>query len=276
MWGQRFLMCPPDHFEVAYEINPWMHTEVAVDGDLARAQWERLVSALTEAGAVIEWLSPVRGLPDLVFTANAGLVDGHVYVPARFKNPERQPETEHDTAWFLDHQFTVKPLPEGLVLEGAGDALPFAARGRPPVLVAGYRIRSDVRAHAVVSRLLGVAVRSVELVDPRLYHLDLAFCPLDARRALVVWAAFDHYGRKVVADLVPEPIELLPEEAFAFVGNSVVVGDVIIMPTCPVRVGRLLEGAGFSIEVCDVSEFIKAGGACRCLTLALDVRLSLG
>lgn len=267
-------MCPPDHFTVAYEINPWMHVEVPVDAERAREQWDALVASLTAAGAVVEYLAPVPGLPDLVFTANAGIVDGDRFIPARFRNAQRQPEVEPDTAWFIDHRFTVEPLPDRLVLEGAGDALPFAGPDGRPVLVAGYRTRSDARAHAAVSRLLGVPVRSVELVDPRLYHLDLTFCPLDSRRALVVPSAWDAYGRKVVADLVPEPIELLPDEALAFVANSVVVGDVIVMPACPARVGKLLERAGFVVEVCDVSEFLKAGGGCRCLTLALDVRLS--
>ncbi len=269
-------MCPPDHFTVAYEINPWMHTEVMVDADRARAQWDGLAASLVAAGACIESMTPVAGLPDLVFTANAGVVDGKVFVPARFRNPERQPEVEPDVAWFRANGYDVVALPDGMVLEGAGDALPFRGRDGRWVVVAGYRTRSDARSHAALSRLLGVPVRSVELVDPRLYHLDLTFCPLDARRALVVPSAWDRYGGKVVAELVPEPIELLPEEALAFAANAVVVGDVVVMPACPARVGRLLERAGFTVQVCDVSEFLKAGGGCRCLTLALDVQLSGG
>ena len=37
------------------------------------------------------------------------------------------------------------------------------------------------------------------------------------------------------------------------------------------RVGRILESWGFDVAVCPVDEFLKAGGGCRCLTLALDV-----
>lgn len=268
-WGRRYLMCPPDYFGVLYEINPWMHREVPVDRDRARAQWDALVATLREAGATIELLDPHPGVPDLVFCANAGVVSGDVFVPARFRHPERQPETPIDIAWFEAHGWRVERLPEGVSHEGAGDALPFGG-----VLLSGYRFRSDAAAHAYLSSLLGVAVRSVELVDERLYHLDLTFCPLDERRAMVAPSGWDRYGRRVVEALVPEPLVLEPDEALAFCANSVVVGTTVVMPHCPPRIGRQLEAWGFDPVVVDVSEFQKAGGACRCLTLALDVTLT--
>ena len=267
-WGRRFLMCRPEHFGILYEINSWMHTEVGVDLERARAQWDALAAALRDAGAEIELLEPVAGLPDLVFTANAGVVNGAQYVPARFRHAERRGEVPHDVAWFQAHGFRVDPLPETVSHEGAGDALPFAG-----VLVAGYRTRSDAASHAPLSRLTGVPVRSVELVDPRLYHLDLTFCPLDDRRAIVAPGGWDRYGCRVVEALVPEPLVLEDHEALTFTANSVVVGSTVHMPSCPPRVGRQLEGWGFDVAVHDVGEFLKAGGACRCLTLALDVDL---
>ena len=267
-WGRRYLMCPPEHFGVLYEINSWMHTEVRVDVDLARRQWASLKTALEAAGAVVEVQPAVEGLPDLVFTANAGVVNGGQFVPARFRHPERQGETPFDIEWFSAAGFTVDELPLGVSHEGAGDALPFGS-----VLVSGYRMRTDAASHAYLSRLTGAAVRSVELVDERLYHLDLTFCPLDDRRALIAPMGWDRYGCKVIESLVPDPLVLDTEATLAFCANSVVVGRNIVMPSCPVVVGRQLERWGFSIEVVDVSEFQKAGGACRCLTLALDVTL---
>ncbi len=261
-------MCPPEHFGVLYEINSWMHSEVAVDPDRARDQWEALVAALRSAGAQVELQPAVPGLPDLVFTANAGVVNGRQFVPARFRHPERQGETPHDIAWFSDHGYLVEELPLGVSHEGAGDALPFGS-----VLVSGYRIRTDAASHAYLSKLTGAAVRSVELVDPRLYHLDLTFCPLDERRAMVAPLGWDRYGRRVMEALVPEPLVLDEEATLQFCANSVVAGRTVIMPSCPPAVGRQLEAWGFEVEVVDVSEFQKAGGACRCLTLALDVEL---
>jgi N-dimethylarginine dimethylaminohydrolase len=261
-------MCEPEFYTVAYEINPYMHLEVRPDPDAARTEWEALVSALLEAGASVERLPPSEGQPDLVFTANAGYVQGRRFVPSRFRHPERQGETPHYLAWFQAHGFSVEHLPGGEAFEGAGDALPF---GQPLVVLAGYRQRSSIAAHAALGRVLGVPVRSVELVDERYYHIDLVFCPLDERRALVAGQGLDSYGRRVVEALVPEPIWLDDDEAASFCANSVVVGSVVVMPACTPRLGRLLEAAGYEVAVAPVGEFIKAGGGCRCLTLALDV-----
>jgi len=269
-WGRRYLMCPPVHFGVLYEINPWMHREVRVDPTKARAEWDGLVRTLRDAGAEVELLDPVEGLPDLVFTANAGVVNGRQFVPARFRHPERAGEVPHDVDWFTSRGFTVDELPDDVHHEGAGDALPFR-----DVLLSGYRFRSDASSHAYLSRLTGAAVRSVELVDARMYHLDLTFCPLDDRRAIVAPDGWDSYGRRVVEALVPEPLVLDVDEALSFCANSVVVDRTIVMSMCPPRVGRQLEAWGFEVAVAPVGEFLKAGGGCRCLTLALDVHLGV-
>jgi N-dimethylarginine dimethylaminohydrolase len=269
-WGRRYLMCPPAYFGVLYEINPWMHREVVADPERATEQWGRLAATIRDAGATVEVQPPAEGWPDLVFTANAGIVNGRQFVPARFRHPERQGETPHDIEWFASHGFVVDELPLGVSHEGAGDALPFG-----DVLVSAYRFRSDATAHAYLSRLTGAAVRSVELVDERLYHLDLTFCPLDDRRAILAPSGWDRYGAKVMEALVPDPLVLDDDETAAFVANSVVVGTTVVMPSCPPRVGRQLEAWGFHVVVCPVEEFLKAGGGCRCLTLALDVTLGV-
>jgi N-dimethylarginine dimethylaminohydrolase len=279
-WGRHFLLCPPDHFAVAYEINPYMHQEVHPDLDRARAQFDGLVDTLRAAGASVDLLEPVEGLPDIVFTANAGIVDGGRFVPSRFLHPERQGETPYDEAWFSSRGFEIVQLAGEEAFEGAGDALPFGldlkedATSPHPVLVAGYRTRSSVLSHSVLSEALGVPVRSVELVDQRFYHLDLVFCPLDSRRALVAPQGLDPFGIRVLKELVEEPVWLEDAEAAAFCANSVVVDHIVVMPSCTPRLGRLLEGFGLEVVVTPVDEFLKAGGGCRCLTLALDVRFS--
>ena len=272
-WGRRYLMCPPQHFGVLYEINPWMHTEVRVDIDRARSQWDNLTANLAAAGAEVVTMEPAEHVPDLVFTANAGLVSGSLFVPSHFRHPERQQETPVFASWFDEAGFTVRRLPEELDHEGAGDALPFFGDDGRAVLLSGYRPRSDAAAGPVLSSLLACPVRSVELIDERLYHVDLTFCPLDDRRAICAPLGWDSYGRAVVTELVPEPLWLEDDEALSFCANSVVVGTNIVMPVVPARVGRILEGWGFSVAESPVSEFLKAGGGCRCLTLALDVTL---
>jgi N-dimethylarginine dimethylaminohydrolase len=268
-WGRRYLMCPPLHFGVLYEINPWMSNEVTVDADAANEQWSGLVATLRAAGAEVVVVEPRAEVPDMVFTANAGLVSGSTFVPAHFRHPQRQAETEIFATWFDANGWRVDRLPRDLDHEGAGDALPFNG-----VLLSGYRIRSDAAAGQVLSEKLRAPVRAIELVDERMYHIDLTFCPLDSRRALCAPLGWDAYGIKVVEALVPEPLWLEDDEALSFCANTVVVGDRVVMGRVPPRVGRILEGWGFSVVECSVGEFLKAGGGCRCLTLALDVDLA--
>ncbi len=273
-WGRKYLMCPPTHFGVLYEINPWMHAEVTVDRDRAQEQWDGLVSTLRSAGAEVVSIDQDPSVPDMVFTANAGIVnhrDGGEaqFIPSHFRFPERQGETEIFARWFAAAGYSVDRLPTELDHEGAGDALPYAGG-----LVSGYRFRSDLPATTELGRLTGVPVRAIELVDERLYHVDITFCPLDDRHAIGAPMGWDAYGRKVIEALVPEPLWLEDDEALTFCANSVVIGSTVVMPVTPPRVGRILEGWGFDVVTCDVSEFLKAGGGCRCLTLALDVELA--
>lgn len=262
-------MCPPSHFSVLYEINPWMRQGVVVDVDRAHEQWADLKQTLEAAGAAVEVLPAAEDLPDLVFTANAGLVNGTQFVPSRFRYPERQAEVPHDVAWFKERGFEVTELPDDVSQEGAGDALPFAG-----AVLAGYRWRSDEASYPHVARLTGADIRAIELVDSRLYHLDLTFCPLDERRAIVAPSAWSAEGARVVEDLVPEPLVLSADEALGFSANSIVVGTTVVMPSCPPAVGRKLKSWGFEVAVVPFGEFQKAGGGCRCCTLALDVELS--
>ncbi len=267
-WGRRYLMCPPTHFDVSYTINPWMDLSVPVDRARAQRQWDDLVATYRAAGADIEVLEAHRDLPDLVFTANLGLVDGRTFVPARMRHAERRSEPEHAEPWFRAHGYEVRPLGEDVIHEGAGDALPFA-----DLLVGGYRARSSASAYIDLARLTDARIVPVELVDGRFYHVDLVFCPLDERSALLVPGALDAESAALLTELIPDPILLDDEEAAAFCANAVVIGKTIVMAACPPRLEAELRERGFEPVVVDVSEFLKAGGGPRCLTLALDVRL---
>jgi ornithine--oxo-acid transaminase len=269
-WGRRYLMCPPTHFDVTYAINPWMDVTIGVDRDRAQRQWDDLVATYRAAGAEIEVLDGQPGLPDLVFTANLGIVDGDTFVPARMHDAERRPETPHAVRWFQDHGFAIRELSEPMTQEGAGDALPFGG-----TLVAGHRSRSSVAAYIDLARLVGGAILPVELADPRYYHVDIVFCPLDSRTALYAPGALDEEGARAITTLVPDAIALTADEAAAFCANSVVIGRTVVMPACTPRLARELRARRFEPVVVDVSEFLKAGGGPRCLTLALDVRLGV-
>ena len=80
----RFLLCAPDHYDVNYVINTWMEGNIHKSSrDRAAEQWQKLYHLIKEH-AIVDLVPPVKGWPDMVFTANAGLVLGNTVVLSRF------------------------------------------------------------------------------------------------------------------------------------------------------------------------------------------------
>jgi N-dimethylarginine dimethylaminohydrolase len=261
----RILMCPPDYYGIEYEINPWMDRTRGSTPDRARGQWQRLYDTLIGLGVVVDLMTPRPGLPDLVFTANAGLVFGRRFFSSRFRHEVRARETPSFDAWFAEHGFTVEHLPEGVYFEGAGDAL-FCG----PTLFAGYRIRSDVHGHHYLGRVLQRHVLPLELVNPAFYHLDTCFCPLAPGEALYYPGAFDAYGRKVIESHIPRLLAAPEAEAHRFGCNAVVVGKTVILNAGCGQLAAGLRAWGYTPAEVELDEFIKSGGSAKCLTLRLD------
>ena len=259
------LMCPPDHYGIHYEINPWMSTERQADHALAVQQWNQLHQILTDSGASISLLEPIEGLPDLVFTANAAIVYKNQAILARFKHEQRQGEETYFNKWLTEDGFRVSDPPGDFSFEGAGDAL-FCGE----TLFAGYRLRSDASGHQHIGETLGVRVLPLELIDPYYYHLDTCFCPLSLDTAMFFPGAFDEYGQKVLAQHIPTLIPVAEEEARSFACNAVVVGKSVVTNTgCP-QLHQVLQEHGYQAIATPLSEFVKAGGSAKCLTLRLD------
>jgi N-dimethylarginine dimethylaminohydrolase len=258
------LMCPPEFYGIEYEINPWMHRNQPSNRERAIEQWQVLSALLQSLGVDVRLLTPQPGLPDLVFTANAGLVWRSTVFLASFRHPARQGETPVDESWFAAYGLHTVALPEGMFFEGAGDAL-FCG----DTLFGGYLIRSDAGALHWLAAQMGCRVIPLQLVDPRFYHLDTCFCPLDPQTALYFPAAFDDYARQALA-AVPRLIAVCDEEAARFACNAVVIGrHVVLNAGCP-RLEADLQAAGFTPHGTPLDEFLKAGGSAKCLTLRLD------
>lgn len=262
----RILMVAPRHFSILYEINPWMSRKVSVCAIDAERQWTALYNTVRgELGAEVVLAEPEPGLPDMVFTANAGLVYRDVAILSNFRHPERQGEREQFKRWFMENGFRVEELPQELSFEGEGDAL-FAG----DTLFAGYFWRSDVRTHALLAESLGVRVLSLQLIDPYFYHLDTCFCVLDAETVAYVPSAFDDYGQRVIEANIPNRIIIQPEEARHFAANALVLGRRVALNTkCPQFEATLREH-GFEPFATPLYEFLKAGGSAKCLTLHLN------
>jgi arginine dihydrolase len=258
-------MCPPDYYGIEYEINPWMSRQRGSTPERARRQWDQLYQTLCGLGVTVELLAPQPELPDLVFTANAGLVFGTRFFSSHFRHEVRARESPHFDRWFAEHGFTVEHLPDDLYFEGAGDAL-FCG----PTLFGGYRIRSDMRSHQYLGRVLNRLALAMELINPYFYHLDTCFCPLAPGEALYYPPAFDVYGRKVLETHIPRLLAVAEPEAHRFGCNAVVVGKTVVTNTGCERLTTGLRACGYETRAVELDEFLKAGGSAKCLTLRLD------
>jgi N-dimethylarginine dimethylaminohydrolase len=261
-------MCSPDYYyRIDYEINPWMKEGTECATNKALEKWKELKNILTGLGGEVKTMEPIQGLPDIVFTANAALIYKDTALISRFRHKERRPEEKFYAEWLKDQGFEIVYLPEGMNFEGAGDAL-FSGN----TLYSGYIPRSDVSAHTFISELFNVRVISLELVNPRYYHLDTCFCPLSEGYLIYYPAAFDKYGNRVIETNFPSEkrFAVTDEEAVNFSCNAVNLNNAVIFNNTTKRLKNELYKKGFDSYEVDFSEFMKAGGSAKCLTLKLN------
>jgi ornithine--oxo-acid transaminase len=264
-----FLMCPPKLYDVNYVINPWMAGNVrGASRQQAAAQWENLHRALSQVARVM-LVEPQPGWPDMVFTANAGLVRNGVVAISRFLHPERQGEELHFRKWFEDIGFRVCEVPSSIPFEGEGDAL-FEADGSR--LWAGDGVRTMQSSHRHLQDLWEVEVVSLHLVDPRFYHLDTCFCPLKNGYLLYFPAAFDAESNAKIEMRYPKERRIAVGEmdALRFACNAINVGELMMLNEISRELSHRLEACGFQVVQVHLTEFLKAGGAAKCLALRLS------
>lgn len=264
---EKILMCPPDYYGIKYEINPWMNVEIQSDRKVATKQWNNLYKILKEdLGVDVKLVQPKEDVPDMVFTANAAVMHGNKAVIAKFKFEQRQPEEKYFKDWFEQNGYEIITLPDEMAFEGAGDALYLNG-----VLYSGYIPRSDIAAHTYISETLKIPVVSLELSSNSFYHLDTCFCPLEGDYLIYYPDAFDKYANKVIENAVSEDKRIIvnEEESSYFTCNAVSIGKNVVTNLTTKRFSNLLKEKGFNHIQTDMSEFMKAGGACKCLTLKI-------
>jgi N-dimethylarginine dimethylaminohydrolase len=264
----ELLMCAPTYYDVDYVINPWMEGNVhGASKARAGAQWQALYKELVQ-WATVKLVDGVKGSPDMVFTANAGLRFGDEVALSRFQFAERQGEAAWFDAWFRAAGLTVREMPVGLPFEGEGDALWAVDMRR---LWAGWGFRTALGSHRLLEQWWGVEVGSLHLVDPRFYHLDTCFAPLPNGDAMYFPAAFDAASLAAIEKYYPAERRVLVGEADAtkFCCNVVSMGRKLVMNQVSSGLLQELEGRGFSVCEVPLDEFLKAGGAAKCLVMTL-------
>jgi ornithine--oxo-acid transaminase len=265
-----YLMCSPCLYDVAYVINPWMVGNLhASSCERASAQWWQLYQALAEF-ADIELIDPQPDLPDMVFTANAGLERNRVVVLSRFFHPERQAEEQHFRQWFQSAGYIVLDVPCDVSFEGEGDAL-FSADGSR--LWAGHGPRTSCDSHHLLARAWNIEVTPLHLVDPRFYHLDTCFAPLADGYVMYYPAAFDAASVHRIESFYPDEkrIAVNEDDASRFACNAINIGCAIILNDISEKLTARIENANFQVIPVTLSEFIKAGGAAKCLVMRIGV-----
>ena len=259
---RHYAMTPPTFFAVEYAINPWMDPSTTVDTHVAMNQWETLRQTYKELGHTVELVEPVAGLPDMVYAANGGLLVNGKAVVARFAYPQRAGESAAYAEWMSRHGF--HPTETRYVNEGQGDLLVVGS-----IVLAGYGFRTDRRAHDEIAAAVGMPVVSLELVDPRFYHLDTALAVLDDTTIAYYPPAFSDESRTRLLELFPDAIEVATPDADVLGLNAVSDGLHVVHPAaatgfaeqlceCRVRADRC--GSVGAAERRRIGQMLHAGG----------------
>ncbi|MBV9516069.1 MAG: N-dimethylarginine dimethylaminohydrolase [Mycobacteriaceae bacterium] len=258
--ARQYVMTPPEFFAIEYEINPWMDVAVPADRTTAVRQWRSLHKSFTSLGHTVELVAPVPGLPDMVFAANGGLVFGDTAVLARFKYTQRVAETDAYEAWLTQRGYHVVRTRH--VNEGQGDLLIVGE-----MILAGHGFRTDVRAHAEIAEILRMPVVSLELVDPRFYHLDTALAVLDDKTIAYYPPAFSKAAQRQLRAMFPDAVVVGSADAYVLGLNAVSDGLHVVHPSSAQDFAVQLREAGFDPIAIDLSEMLKGGGSIKCCTL---------
>ncbi|MGA8986611.1 dimethylargininase [Aeromicrobium sp.] len=265
---RHYLMCAPTHFAVTYAINPWMDISTPVDAERARLQWEVLRNTYLSLGHRVDVVEPMSGQPDMVFAANGGLTVGGRSYGAKFRFAERAAEAAAFATWLRGSGLTVVE-PEH-INEGEGD---FLALGS--MILAGAGFRTDLAAHIEAANAVDRPVVSLELVDPRFYHLDVALAVLDdgngSAPAEIAYypGAFSPHSQRTLRDLFPDAIICSEADALVLGLNAVSDGHHVALPTEARDLADALRSRGYLPIPIELDEYMKSGGSVKCCTMEL-------
>jgi len=278
MENAALLMCRPDYYGVFYKINTHMkrRDQKPVDCAVARIQWDCLRNVLIQEVVRCYFTDQKPKFPDMVFTANAGLVYKNDFVLSRFRFDQRRGEELYFRTAFQNFGYTVHELP-GESFEGAGDAL--FLFDEKETLIMGYGdinektyFRTSEKGALLAAECLKKPPILVKLIHPDFYHLDTCFCPI-GKYIICYLGAFDAHSRRIIENH-GEVIPVSYRNAMHFVCNGIPLKKedhwklITTEPSQALR--KKLEQRDIELEAVDLSEFHKAGGSARCLIIFLS------
>lgn len=267
MKKSKILVCDPSHYCINYEINPWMNRSNNAEKNISFEQWALLIDKLKRLGVDVVNINPVENLPDMVFTANSGVLLNNSVLLSNFKFKERQQEKQYFKNWFLNYGYRIIELPDGICFEGAGDCLV-----KDDVVFMGHGFRTDKEAYNDIIWDgyfdLQYNAFKIKLINPYFYHLDTCFCPLNKNQILLYPGAIDKNDLLSLRKRF-EILSVAEEDAKKFACNAILIDDNIIIPKGCDETKDILTQNYYIVHELEMSEFIKAGGACKCLTVEI-------
>jgi N-dimethylarginine dimethylaminohydrolase len=264
MYNHDLLMCRPDFFEIAYQINPYMDLSKQPDREILKAEYAQIVAAHIAAGRTIRFMEPVDGLPDMTYTANQALIRGKKAVLANLPK-ERAGELQYVREWLISNGYEVFDCP--YLLSGQGDALPTGTGA----VIKGRGWRSDPKSDRFVEEKLGYEIIPIQTKGPEWYDNDLVFGILKPGLIAVCFEALDEPSQKLIRarqDL--KTLEVSLGEAEKGACNLVSDGTTVTMMDGAPKLAANLRELGFTVVELPITQLWLGGGGIRCTTLALD------
>ena len=270
---QQLLVCPPRFFDTHFLFNPWMDYRQRVNRHRAWRQWRDLVSALEQAGAEVQVIDPQPDSSAMVFTADAALLlDDSSALLLKNDGPRGDIEPWLFRSWFLRNGFTTESMPTEARIDGGN-----LVELHDGSLAAGLKPGATGRGEVYLAkrlRLKGGKKRIVPLalIDRRFLHLDMVLGNVGGRAYLVFpeGLALGMEGIEGTPIAEREVIRLNRCDAEAFAANLVTVGDVVLTGKISSELRRRIMSHGFWVEELALTEFYKAGGGAKCLTLPIS------
>lgn len=257
----KVLMCPPTKYDVIYEINPWMDVNNKPDKKLAYEQWNALYNLYLKLNVEVELITQGDNLPDMVFTANAGIVYNGVFVSGNYRFKQRKGEEIYFQKKLKDDGLIVKTLKH--FQGGEGDALLYKN-----TLYMGYGFRSQKSAHDEIGKILDVPTFSLKLINPYFYDFDTTFCPIGERGVLIYPEAYQKKDQEKALS-IDGAICMTKQQAENFVANSIYVKGKLLVGYLDDDLKKKLKKLDIEPILLNMSEYKKAGGGIKCLTLYL-------
>jgi N-dimethylarginine dimethylaminohydrolase len=246
-------------YRVAWSINPHMQIG-AVDFARAAAQHDAFVGLLVQLGADVTRLPFVHGAHDSVFAKDNAIVVDECALLARPRYTERVAEQAARARSLEALGITVLSTARA-ALEGGDVVMLPGLQGA----LLGYGFRSERAAASELSHFIDAPVTALRLVDPRLYHLDMAVAVLDDGTAIVCEDALSGSSRAELRKMCFDVISVSVDEALSFGVNLVQIGREVILGGRSRAVIAGLEERGYRVHVPELDQFHVAGGSAACL-----------